>query len=136
MHGRPHPAIATQHYRALELASRVESASPHGLVALLYEELLQSLDLAIARGRKGGVLMGSPGIAKALSILVALEGSLDPERGGDLATTLARIYRSAARTINEAARNGSAERLSEVRSAISDIAYAWAALSDPGPNSR
>jgi flagellar secretion chaperone FliS len=127
---RPHPAIATQHYRMLELASRVENASPHGLVTLLYEELLQSLDLAVARARNGGVLIGSPSVAKALSILVALEASLDAERGGDLATTLARIYRSAARTINEAARNGSADRLNEVRTAMSDIAYAWAALAD------
>jgi flagellar secretion chaperone FliS len=128
MQPKTHPAIASQHYRMLDLQSRVASASPHGLVGLLYEELLRSLDLIIAKQANGQVIAGSTDLVKALSIIVALEGSLDFEKGGELARTLVRIYRSAARTLNDAARSDEISKIKEVRSAISDIAYAWQAL--------
>ncbi len=128
MQPRFHPAIASQHYRMLELKSRIESASPHGLVGLLYEELLRALDLAVVSAAKGREISGRSHIAKALAIIVALEGSLDLEKGGDLALTLARVYRGCNKGLNEAVRSGDTDTLSEIRSAISDIAYAWQAL--------
>jgi flagellar secretion chaperone FliS len=128
MQPKTHPAIASQHYRMLDLQSRVASASPHGLVVLLYEELLRSLDLIIAGHAAGKALPGHTHLAKALSIIVALESSLDFEKGGDLARTLVRIYRAATHSLNDAAREGDVTKIEEVRSAISDIAYAWQAL--------
>lgn len=128
MQPKTHPAIASQHYRMLDLQSRVASASPHGLVGLLYEELLRSLDLIIAKHAQGKTIAGDTYLAKALSILVALEGSLDFTNGGDLAPLLRRIYRSATRGLNEAARNDDIAKIVDSRAAISDIAYAWQAL--------
>jgi flagellar protein FliS len=113
----------------LDLQSRVASASPHGLVGLLYEELLRSLDLIVAQSARGKAIAGNAYLAKALSIILALESSLDFANGGDLAPVLNRIYRSAARTFNEAAKEDDIGKIEEVRSAISEIAYAWQALS-------
>lgn len=131
MQPRTHPAIASQHYRMLELKSRVESASPHGLVGLLYEELIRSLDLALFSTRKGHDLSGNSHVAKASSILVALEGSIDFDAGGELAATLARVYGACRKGLNEATKNKDEQKLSEVRDAIGDIFYAWQAL-QPG----
>lgn len=131
MQPRIHPAIASQHYRMLEIKSRVESASAHGLVALLYEELLRALDLCIASATKRNAVSGGNPAAKALSIIIALESSLDLEKGGDLAVTLARIYRACSQSLNEAGRTGDTEKMSKIRDAISNIAYAWQALSKP-----
>lgn len=128
MQPKIHPAIASQHYRMLDLQSRVASASPHGLVGLLYEELLRSLDLINAKHAQGKVIAGNTHLSKALSIIVALEGSLDFTNGGELAPILHRIYRSAARSMNEAAKEDNINKINDVRSAISDIAYAWQAL--------
>jgi flagellar secretion chaperone FliS len=128
MQPKTHPALASQHYRMLDLQSRVASASPHGLVGLLYEELLRSLDLIVAKHAQGRAIAGSSHLAKALSILVALEGSLDFTNGGELAPLLHRIYRSATRGLNEAARNHDIAKIKDARVAISDIAYAWQAL--------
>ncbi|MBL0924355.1 MAG: flagellar protein FliS [Sphingomonadaceae bacterium] len=125
---RMHPAMASDHYRLLDLSSRVESASPHGLVGLLYEELLHRLDLAIAAGERGQSLSGNNHVAKAQSIIIALEASIDFERGGELALRLARIYRACREEISESCTPGNASRLSEIRAAISNIAYAWQAL--------
>lgn len=131
MQPRTHPAIASQHYRMLELKSRVESASPHGLVGLLYEELIRSLDLVLHSVKKGHNLSGNSHVAKAVSIIVALEGSIDFDAGGDLAPTLARVYAACRKGLNEAAKSNDEKKLAEVRDAISDIYYAWQAL-QPG----
>jgi flagellar secretion chaperone FliS len=128
MQPKTHPAIASQHYRMLDLQSRVASASPHGLVGLLYEELLRSLDLINAKHAQGKLIAGNTHLSRALSIIVALEGSLDFTNGGELAPVLHRIYRSAARSLNEAAKEDNITKINDVRSAISDIAYAWQAL--------
>lgn len=128
MQRRAHPAIASQHYRTLELKSRVESSDAHALVGLLYEELIRALDLIVVRGKQGGDLAGNGAITKAQSILVALEGSLDFDKGGDLAVTLARVYRSARAELSVSTKAGDMEKLKEIRTAISDIAYAWQTL--------
>lgn len=128
MLARTHPALANQHYRNMELQSRVASASPHGLVSLLYEELLRSLDLLVVTVGRGTLISGNPHHIKALSILIALESSIDFDNGGDLAGVLQRIYTSAVRTLNHAAQANNVDEVTEVRSAISEIAYAWAAL--------
>jgi flagellar protein FliS len=130
MLARKSPAMANQHYRNVELQSRVASASPHGLVGLLYEELLRSLDLLGATVGRGTPVSGNVYHVKALSIIIALESSIDFNNGGDLAGVLQRIYRSAARTLNQAARTNDIAEITEVRSAISEIAYAWAALAE------
>lgn len=121
-------ASASRHYRRLELASRVGEASPHALVALLYEELLNSLGAVIAVADTGAALTGNAHLVKARSILVALEASLDFENGGELAPVLAGVYRAAGRQLGDAAMNNDSTKLPELRAAISDIAYAWAAL--------
>lgn len=128
MLARNNRAMANQHYRNMELQSRVASASPHGLVSLLYEELLRSLDLLVVTVGRGTPISGNAHHAKALSIIIALESSIDFNNGGDLAGVLQRIYRSAARHLNQAARVNDIADITEVRSAISEIAYAWAAL--------
>ncbi|MBC6436500.1 flagellar protein FliS [Nostoc sp. HG1] len=125
---RIHPAVAGQHYRSLELASRVGDATPHGLVALLYEELLRSLDVIIAEAGKGVTLPGNRHTIKARSILVALEASLDFDHGGDLALVLAKVYRATGREFAEAVGSGDEVKLKEVREAVSTIAYSWASL--------
>ena len=127
---RTHPAFANQHYRDMELQSRVASASPHGLVSLLYEELLRTLDLLAATAKRGSAISGNPHHAKALSIVIALESSIDFANGGDPASVLRRIYRSAVHRLNEAARTNDVARIAELRDAISEIAYAWAALAN------
>jgi flagellar secretion chaperone FliS len=130
MRPRSHPAIASQHYRTLELKSRVESSDLHALVALLYEEFIRSLDLIIMRCKQNSGIADNSHLTRALSILVALEGSLDFDKGGDLALSLARIYRSASQSLSEAIKIRDQVKLVEIRDAISNIAYAWLALAD------
>jgi len=129
MFARTHPAIASEHYRTLELESRITSANPHGLISIMYEELLRTLDLLMLVHKRGNPISGSVHHGKAVSIIIALDSSIDFNNGGELAKVLQRIYHSALRALNDAVSNNDVSGIEEVRTAISDIAYAWNALS-------
>jgi flagellar secretion chaperone FliS len=128
VYGRPNLLRAQSQYKSLELASRVEGASPHALVAILYEELLRSLDVLGAALRQGRDLSREPSAARARSILTALVASLDFDQGGGVAQTLAGVYRSMTRQLSEAIAQGDAAKLSELRDGVATIKESWARL--------
>ncbi|MGE5723138.1 MAG: flagellar export chaperone FliS [Sphingomonadales bacterium] len=129
MHLAPSPLRAARsHYQAVDLSSRIEGASPHGLVAILFDELLKSLEAMVAACKRKDFGQRGARQAKALAILHGLEISLDVERGGDIAVSLASIYREARRMIIAAARDNDPELLAQTHDMVSDIASAWEAI--------
>lgn len=116
---------ASAHYSRIDLDSRVEGATPHQLVAILFEELLAALDrMAAAAARKDHSVLGQSQ-ARALSMISGLETSLDMERGGEIARNLAAIYAGAGQRVRAAARTCDAQGLMTVRRLFADIAGAW-----------
>jgi flagellar secretion chaperone FliS len=128
VYGRPNLLRAQSQYKSLELASRVEGASPHALVAILYEELLRSLDVLGAALRQGRDLAREPSAARARSILTALVASLDFDQGGGVAQTLAGVYRAMTRQLSEAIADQDNAKLSELRDGVTTIKESWAQL--------
>src|SRR5439155_17607162 len=115
-------------YQALSIAIRLEAASAHGLVTILYEELVRALDVsraAIVQARAEALRSGQE---RACSILLALEASLDLEKGGDLAHALARIYRSMQRELSDAVRGSDGERLVRLREGAAELLGAWVGI--------
>jgi flagellar secretion chaperone FliS len=128
VYGRPNLLRARNQYKSLELASRVEGASPHALVAILYEELLRAIDVLGAALRQGKDIAREPSAARARSILTALSASLDFDKGGSVAQTLGGVYRAMARQLAEAIARGDAMKLGEVREGIATISESWRRL--------
>ena len=128
MYGRSNLLRARNQYKSLELASRVEGASPHALVAILYDELLRSLDVLGAALRQGNDIAREPSAARARSILTALLASLDFDQGGGVADTLGGVYRAMARQLSEAVADGDSAKLSEVRDGVATISESWRRL--------
>ncbi len=126
MYASPNTLRARNRYQVLDLSSRMEGASPHRLVSILYEELQNALDGAI-RAREGGHdIAANSQMARAKSILAALEAGLDFERGGTLATTLCGIYRAMQRQLANTPND--IDKLTEVREGVVNIAESWRAL--------
>ncbi|HEV7234324.1 MAG TPA: flagellar protein FliS [Sphingorhabdus sp.] len=123
------PSAAFRHYRMLELDSRMASIGPHSIVCALYEQLLRSLDLAIAASGPAEARRRDCHIARARSIVVVLEASVDDSRGDELAARLARVYRACASALDDSICSEADGELREIRRAIADIAYALQALS-------
>lgn len=126
MYNRPSPTSARNRYQSLDLASRMEGASPHALVSILYEELERALDIAIHAIASEQRITANSQIARAQSILIALESGLDLERGGELAETLGVIYRAMLRQL---ARSGhDSAKIGEVKTGIVEMARSWRAI--------
>lgn len=126
MYNRPSPMNARSRYQSLDLVSRMEGASPHTLVSILYEELERALDIASHAISSGQSTTANSQIARAQSILVALESGLDFERGGDLAQTLGVVYRAMLRQLAKSGHD--VAKIAEVRSGIAEMAQSWRAL--------
>ncbi len=127
-------AAARARYAQVDLGSKVEGASPHRLIAILYEELLRTLDtLAAVLAQPGiGAAAMRPGMAerraRAVSILLGLETSLDHGQGGELSQGLAAVYREARRLVGAGIAAGDAAPLVQAREMIAEIADAWSAI--------
>jgi flagellar secretion chaperone FliS len=120
--------VAPGRYQAVDLASRIEAASPHALIVIMFDELLKSLDaMAVACKRRDFGQRGTRQ-ARALSILHGLEISLDMERGGDIANSLSLIYREARRLIIAAAHDNDPRAVSQAHEMLQEIASAWEAI--------
>lgn len=112
-------------YGAVDTNSRVAAATPHELVSILFEQLLLRIDRAIRCQDKGDMAGMFQSRAKASDILNALEESLDFERGGDISTALAIVYREASDRMNAAQGSEAAAKLQSAREIIAEISEAW-----------
>jgi flagellar protein FliS len=124
-------AAAKQQYATIDLSSKIEGASPHRLIAVLYEDLLKTFD-ALAVGLAANGTLSRDGVIKrrshANSILQGLEGSLDHKQGGEIAGGLAAIYREARRLVGVAATQYDPKPIIQAREMIAEIADAWARI--------
>ena len=114
-------------YHQIDLATRIDGATPHALVTMLYGELGIALDVM---ARAAAVHDGGRCVQqheRATSILHMLGTSLDRARGGDLAHSLAGIYRQMQRRL-AAGRSGDVNAIGEVRAGVASLSDAWATL--------
>lgn len=124
----PHARRSPLHrYRDMDLSSRIEGASPHALVATLYEELTTALDVLKRAIERGDAALRMSQHERASTILRALDAGLDRVDGGDLAKSLTNIYRQMQRRLI-AARSGDISAVSEVREGTGNLAAAWNAI--------
>jgi flagellar secretion chaperone FliS len=121
-------AQARNQYRMLELAGRVEAAGPHGLVAILYEELLRALDVIAAALKRDTSAPQPLDTRRATSILIALQVSLDSENGGTVAASLGEVYCAMQRSLRLVLAERDVTRLADLREGVKSIANAWSAL--------
>jgi flagellar protein FliS len=119
---------AKARYQRVDVSSRVEGADPHELVAMLYEELLRSLDAMALATERGDYVQRGERQARALRLISGLETSLDFDQGGDIAAGLARIYREARRLVIAGGREGDLAKVVQAREMLAGIAEAWAGI--------
>lgn len=112
-------------YQAVDVESKVEGASPHRLIGILFEELTKAMEIMIAAQRGGHRAKAISKQARASTILLALETSLDFRNGGEIAANLAKVYREARRLIQLAGRNDEPELVELARSYLAGIIDAW-----------
>src|SRR5271165_1678746 len=103
----------------------VRGASPVRLVICLYEQAIEDLRRAVIAQEKGDIEARTRGINHALAVIAQLEGSLDMERGGDVAKNLARFYSLVRSGLTEAQVQQSIRILEQQISQLATVHKAW-----------
>lgn len=119
---------ALNQYKSVNLNAAVEAANPHQLVSMLFRGTLESLAKAAGGIERQDIQLRTTQLNKACEILINLKGSLDLEKGGDVADNLDRLYDYMVRTLVEANRNNDLEKVKEVTALVTDIAEGWAQI--------
>jgi flagellar protein FliS len=103
----------------------VRGASPVRLVICLYEQAIEDLRLAVIALEKGDIEARTRGINHALMVIAQLQGSLDMERGGDVARNLSRFYTLVRSGLTEAQLQQSGRILEQQISQLATVHEAW-----------
>ena len=112
-------------YRQIDAASRTGGADGPALVQLLYEEAIRALGLAAWATEHGAFARKSEAVTRATAILFALEAGLDFDAGGEVATTLSRLYAGARGEVVAASVGRDAAPFRAVAATLGEIAQAW-----------
>jgi len=119
---------AAQSYGSVQLVTGVATADNVQLIQMLFDGLLESLATARGHIENNNIMGKSSALSRAGRIVVGLQGALDFDRGGELATNLNELYAYMTRRILHANANNDVETLSEVASLVRDISEAWRTL--------
>jgi flagellar protein FliS len=120
-----HTGGAGAQYRAIDVSSKIEGASPHRLVSILYEELVSALaTMKLAIRRVDGARQRDAQ-ARALVIVQSLDSSLDFSRGGEIARALSSVYSEVRRLTMLGGNAQDAEAIDRGQKLVAEIAEAW-----------
>ncbi len=121
-------AARSRAYETVGTTNRAATADPHQLIAILFDEALADLAKA-RRAIEAGDLAGKGRfLSHASTLVAALECSLDFDKGGEIAATLAQVYRFIRARILTAGRKNDPEQARMAAETLSEIASAWASI--------
>jgi flagellar protein FliS len=123
---------AAKRYRAVRSQGLVVDASPARLVQIMFEHILSHL--TTAHGRMGRIKGNLPlndvktkcaAISKAVRLINQLDGTLDMERGGQIALNLRNLYQYMLNRLTVANVTNDAAIVSEVSQLVLKIKSGW-----------
>ena len=125
----PVSSRAASAYRQVGVQSAVDGASPHMLIKMLFDGLIQSLNAARGAMQRGDIPEKCRKIGKAVNILEeGLKAGLNAERGGDLAANLARLYDYCVARLTHANLRSDVAAVEEVLNLIAPVAEGWSQI--------
>jgi flagellar protein FliS len=111
------------HNRYLETA--VETASPARLIVMLYDGAIRFINEAAYAMQQRDYETQNAKLQRAQKILAELIGSLDFDKGGEIAENLFRLYTYMYNQLVEANINDDRDRLEHVVHLLSELREAW-----------
>ena len=116
-------------YRKLQ----IETADPLSLVVMLYDRAIVLLDKANKEILEKDYEAKNISLTKATNIVFELLVTLDKEKGGEIATSLARLYNFVIREITDANANLNTKALDNAKRIMSELRESWVSIKDdPG----
>ena len=98
--------------------------TPHGRIQIVFDVIQKNIDKLITNHPKTDFVA----YGKVLQGIVILSGSLDMEKGGQMADELNELYAYCEKTVKEYLETKNLNKLKEVDAIISGIADSWAKI--------
>ncbi len=125
-----------QAYTKSDHQTIAESNDPVAIVALLFDELIRAMQNFITHSDKdtGKKEIQSRQFSRSLTIIYALQSSLNFEDGGEIATNLFKIYEYSRQQLLKDWKDHTTDGTEKAIIALEDIRDAWHQLSRDGGN--
>ena len=124
-------SLAMKQYGSVSRNAAVEGADAHNLIMLLMKGALESIAQAKGAIAQGNIEMRGKKITRATEIILGLKDFLNVEQGGEVAQNLEELYDYMVRTLLEAHKIPSEDKLDEVGMLLTNISAAWAEIGKP-----
>lgn len=122
----PVSSRAASAYRQVGVQSVVDGATPHMLIKMLFDGLIQSLNEARGAIERGEIEVKGRLLSKAVRILdEGLKGALNPIQGGELAGNLSALYSYCVQRLTLANLRSDGQIVEEVLALIEPVAQGW-----------
>ncbi|GJM11656.1 MAG: flagellar protein FliS [Pseudohongiella sp.] len=120
---------ALNEYQRVDIQSKVSSSTPHSLVSMLLQGVLDKLAKASGAIERQDISERGQAISESIRIIDNLRASLDIVNGGEIANNLASLYDYMERKLVEANAQANEQILGEVVTLINEIKSAWDTIS-------
>jgi len=121
-------SLAMNQYKQVGVHSAVMDATPHRLVQMLMEGVLERVALAKGNIARNEVAKKGENISKAITIIGGLHASLNKEAGGELSENLSNLYSYIARRLVVANIRSDERILDEIANLIGEVKAGWDAI--------
>ncbi|MBL1265093.1 flagellar export chaperone FliS [Candidatus Methylomicrobium oryzae] len=118
-------SLAMNQYKEVRVQSSVMDATPHRLIQMLMEGVLEKIALAKGNILRKEIAQKGENISKAITIVGGLQASLDKEKGGELAENLNSLYDYMSQRLLMANIQSNEAILDEVADLMLEIKAGW-----------
>jgi flagellar protein FliS len=123
-------SLAMNQYKQVHVHSSVMDATPHRLVQMLMEGVLERIAQAKGNIVRKEIAQKGENISKAITIVGGLQGSLNTEVGGELSENLSNLYDYMSRRLVMANIQSDEVILDEVADLMREVKAGWDAIPD------
>ncbi len=116
---------ALNEYQTNHIQGKVAASSPHGLVAMLLQGILDKLAKAKGAIARNDIALRGQEISATIRIIDNLRASLDLKNGGNIANSLHALYDYMERRLVQANASADPRILNEVARLIEEIKVGW-----------
>jgi len=115
-------------YKSVGVKNDLAVADPHRVIQLLMQGSLENMAKAKGAIERKDYVQKSQTMSKAMSIITALQHSLDMNVGGDLSENLWSLYDFMVNHLMQASRENSLEKIDDVIEIMLQIKSGWDAI--------
>ena len=119
--------LSIQKYKSMKINS-AENAEPYELIQIVLSNIIGKLTAAKAYIDRKEIEKKGISVSESITLIGALQDSLDMENGGDISINLFRLYEFTQTKLVEANFENSKDKITEVINIFAEIKSGWDAI--------